>query len=219
MNFYLLLFSQDTCQLKGSSVLKTLISTCIEDLNSKSKDDNSYGFGWSRWNKSYLPPNGYQSIYEAFQYKDADSLQGIPIDVLYATYHGSGYVFELRGKLSYLQGNLSLLQQMEWIDRQTRAVFIEFSVYNPNINLIMVSTILIEFLHYGSILTTARFDSLNLFGETYESGFSFKIIVEILFVCFIVYYIIKEIIKLIKRDFVAYVKDFCCICKRFLELH
>ena len=55
---------------------------------------------------------------------------------------------------------------MNWIDRQTRAVFAEFSVYNPNINLVMVSTILVEFLSSGSILTSAKFDLLNFSAES-----------------------------------------------------
>lgn len=115
-------------------------------------------------------------------------------------------MYELRGKLSYIQGNLSLLKQMSWVDRETRAVFIEFSVYNPNLNLIMVSTILIEFLSSNSILIMSRFDPLNLFGET--GGFSFKTCCEIVLMTFFVYYMIVQLIALTKRDFREYVNDF-----------
>jgi hypothetical protein len=68
---------------------------------------------------------------------------------------------------AFYDGNISHLKEMQWIDRQTRAVFIKFSSFNPNINLIMVSTILVEFLPFGDILTTARFDHLNLFAESF----------------------------------------------------
>ncbi len=173
-----------------------------------------YGLGWSQFNQSFIPPNGYQSIYDAFQYKDANQLQGSPITGQFKTYDGSGYKYELRGKLSYIQGNLSLLQQMEWIDKRTRAVFIEFSSFNPNINLIMVSTILVEFLSTGSILTSARFDPLYLFGES--GGISFKIISEILFMAFIVYFMIVQIKSLIKRSFIEYVSDFWTYIELFL---
>lgn len=96
---------------------------------------------------------------------------------------------------------------MNWVDRQTRAIFIEFSVYNPNINLIMVSTILVEFLSSGSILMQARFDPLNLFNDV-ESLFSFKIIALIILMAFIVYYMIIEIIQFISMGFVEYWKQF-----------
>ena len=154
-----------------------------------------------------MPPNAYLPIYNSFKFQDADQLQGSPILGKHNTYEGSGYVYELRGQLSYLQGNLSILKDMDWINRQTRAVFVEFSVYNPNINLIMVSTILVEFLPSGSILASARFDPLNLFGET-GSGISFKIICEIIFMGFIVYFMVCEVRDIIKRDFKEYVHEF-----------
>jgi polycystin 1L2 len=175
-------------------------------LNSQNLENGLYGFGWSQFNQSYSPPNGYLSIYNAFQYKDAYTLQGSPIQGKFATYDGSGYLYELRGKLDYIQGNLSLLQQMQWIDRQTRAVFIEFSSYNPNINLIMVSTILIEFLSSGSILTTARFDPLNLFAET--NGISFKTISVIILFIYIIYFMYIQVRDLYKRGILEYMSDF-----------
>ena len=112
----------------------------------------------------------------------------------------------MRGKLSFLQGNLSLLRELTWIDRQTRAVFVEFSVYNPNINLVMVSTILVEFLSSGSILTMAKFDPLNLFGES--SGFSFKTISELIFLGLIIYYIIIEVWEMLNNEIKDYFTEF-----------
>ena len=100
-------------------------------MNSQSQDGNIYGYGWSQFNSSYLPPNGYQSIYKSFQYQSANSLQGSPIQGKFSSYDGSGYLYEMRGQLSFIQGNLTLLKEMNWIDRQTRAIFAEFSVYNP----------------------------------------------------------------------------------------
>jgi hypothetical protein len=115
-------------------------------------------------------------------------------------------LYELRGKLDYILGNLTLLKEMQWIDRQTRAVFVEFSSFNPNINLIMISTILVEFLPYGDILTTARFDPLNLFAES--NGISFKTVSEIIFMSFIVFYMISQIRCLYKRGILEYLSDF-----------
>ena len=178
----------------------------MSDLNSQNQDVSLYGFGWSQFNQNYSPPFGFQSIYNAFQYQDANKLQGSPITGQFNTYDGSGYVYELRGQLSYIQGNLSILQEMQWIDRQTRAVFVEFSSYNPNVNLVMVSTILIEFLSSGTILTNARFDPINLFAET--GGISFKIIAELIFVAFVIFFMITQIKSLAKIGIFKYMSDF-----------
>ena len=183
-----------------------MVNHCTDDLNANSQEQKHFGFGWSQHNSSYIPSNEYQSIYKAFQFRDAQSLQGSSIPGQFYTYDGSGYLYEMRGQLSYLQGNLSLLKEMNWVDRQTRAVFVEFSVYNPNSNLIMVSTILIEFLSSGSILTSAQFDPLNLFQES--SGFSFKTICEIILLAFIVYFMIKQIKEIVNKDLKEYLNDF-----------
>ena len=197
---------KDSCPLYGQ--FKNIFEYCTNDLNSLSQDRKSYGFGWSKFNQSYIPPYGYQAMYNSFQFQDSDSLQGLPIEGKFSTYEGSGYVYELRGQLSYIQGNLSLLKQMNWVDRQTRAVFVEFSVFNPNINLVMVSTILVEFLSSGSILTSARFDPLNLFSDIGGSFVSFKTLSEVAFIVFIIYFMILEIKHLMKRNLKEYLSDF-----------
>ena len=95
---------------------------------------------------------------------------------------------------------------MNWIDRQTRAVFVEFSVYNPNTNLIMVSTILVEFLSSGSILATARFDPLNLFNEV--GLVSFRIISELILACFVIYFTVLQFKELLTKGILDYLNDF-----------
>jgi polycystin 1L2 len=188
--------------------LNNKIEFCTEDL--KSQDFSSLGFGWSQFNSSYFPPNGYQSIYKAFQYQTAEALQGSPIQGKFSTYDGSGYLYEMRGQLSFVQGNLTLLRKMNWVDRQTRAIFAEFSVYNPNINLVMVSTILVEFLSSGSILTTAKFDPLNLFGLSSLGGIYALVeyLVILVFMLYILYFMVVEIRSMLKRGLKEYFGDF-----------
>ena len=105
---------------------------------------------------------------------------------------------------------MSALKQTDWIDRQTRAVFVEFSVYNPNINLVMVSTILIEFLSSGSILAMAKFDTLNLFGQASFGGVLALIeyLVVAIVMMFIIYFMIIEIRTLIRSGIKKYIGDF-----------
>jgi hypothetical protein len=61
--------------------VKKVSSICIYPY----QDNANYGFGWSQFDTTYTPPNGFESIYEAFQYKTADSLQGSPIEGIYDT--------------------------------------------------------------------------------------------------------------------------------------
>jgi polycystin 1L2 len=196
--------NKDSCQQSfQTEAVKNISAICLYPP----QDNANYGFGWSQLDPTFTPPNGYQSLYAAFQYKTAEDLKGSPIEGIYGTYDGSGYLYEMRGKLSYIQGNLSLLKQMNWVDRQTRAVLVEFSAYNPNIGLVMVSTILIEFLSSGSLLTKANFEPLNLFSES-GGIVSFKVMSELIFVAFIVYYLVIEIREMLNMDIKEYLSEF-----------
>jgi polycystin 2 len=97
---------------------------------------------------------------------------------------------------------------MQWIDRKTRAVFIEFSSYNPNIKLIMVSTILVEFLESGSILTTATFDPLNLFNGISGGITSFGNISILIVIAFIYYFMFVQIKEIFNVGLKEYLSDF-----------
>ncbi len=122
----------------------------------------------------------------------------------------------MRGKLSYIQGNLTLLKEMNWIDRQTRAVFIEFSVYNPNVNLIMVATILVEFLPTGLILKSVRFDPLNVFIFTNTFSTAMSIIIACAIVLFVLYFMLIEGKMIYKRGLAEYFGQFWCYIEWFI---
>ncbi len=55
------------------------------------------------------------------------------------------------------------LKQNLWLDRGTRAVFLDFTVYNANINLFCVIRLLIEFPATGSWSRRDPFNIQNLY--------------------------------------------------------
>jgi Polycystin cation channel len=76
-------------------------------------------------------------------------------------YASGGYVYDFRGSLTNLKGNLSELHRLSWIDDRTRAIIIQMSLYNPNIRMFTSGTLLAEFLTTGSVIPTARFEPLD----------------------------------------------------------
>lgn len=52
------------------------VNFCDADLSLFNSDNTDYGFGWTNYNKSYVPLNGMQNIYDAFQYQTASELDG-----------------------------------------------------------------------------------------------------------------------------------------------
>ncbi len=58
---------------------------------------------------------------------------------------GGGYVQNLASRNNETMDILADLKSNLWLDRGTRAVFVDFTVYNANINLFCVIRLLIEF--------------------------------------------------------------------------
>lgn len=84
-----------------------------------------------------------------YEYKNWLQLKGLPYWGIFAMYGGGGYIAELGNDYSSAESTLSNLRETNWIDRYTRAVFVEFNMYNPNVNLWGVSLYLLEFIPTG----------------------------------------------------------------------
>ena len=48
-------------------------------------------------------------------------------------YGGGGYVWRLNKGKSELEEDLKMLKEKKWIDQFTRAIIIDFAVYNPQV--------------------------------------------------------------------------------------
>ena len=84
-----------------------------------------------------------------FKYRSWRELDGYPLIGEFATYSGGGYVAELGTDLTTALGVVERIRNGSWIDESTRAVFIEFNLYNVNMNLWGVSMYRLEFLTTG----------------------------------------------------------------------
>jgi hypothetical protein len=68
-----------------------------------------------------------------FSYTDSSELDGYPYWGQLAVYSGGGYVVPLKGDKEELIDFLTRLETQDWIDRYTRAVFVEFTTYNAQV--------------------------------------------------------------------------------------
>ena len=149
-------------------------------------EKQSFQPGWVH-NQSTINYNS--SIHNAYLYQSSKDLDTYLYISDHATYGSGGYVYEFLGRFEYLQSNLSKLHQLQWIDKQTRAVIIQCSLYNPNAQIFTAVTFLTEFLSTGGIIPTARFEPLSFQDFTSLSD----IIIALIYMTFIVYSMIIEI--------------------------
>ena len=142
-------------------VHQQIISECEYDYSLSNEDKHSYQPGWSNETQQ----NYSLSIRQSFEYQSSDQLDTYVYVGDHGSYDGGGYVYEFRGRLSSLQSNLSSLHQLGWIDRQTRAVLIQLTLYNPNVQLFTSVTFLAEFLSTSGVYPTSRFEPINFNGN------------------------------------------------------
>ncbi|CAF3607443.1 unnamed protein product [Adineta steineri] len=196
----------DSCAIM--SAFQDQFTSCEAGYSMFNEDTHSYYPGWtSLYNSTVGSLSNYSSaINNAFMYNKSDTLGTYTYVGEHATYSGGGYVYEFRGKMSEIVSNMSLLRELSWIDVQTRAVIIQMSLYNPNVNLFTLITILAEFLPTGGVYPSARFEPITLLA-TYDGFGIFKLICSIVYMGFIVYYMQREF-RSAFRQRMAYFRDF-----------
>ena len=109
-------------------------------------------------------------------------------------YSGGGYVYKILGSINQTYDEIQSLFENNWIDRNTRTLFVEFSIYNPNINLFAFCSILFEFLPSGNIVYSLTVDSFDLFNaNTYA-----KLLTKVAYLIIVLVFMLIEIKKMYK---------------------
>ncbi|XP_053524634.1 polycystic kidney disease 2-like 1 protein [Artibeus jamaicensis] len=131
----------------------------------------------------------------AWTYHSQDELGGSSHWGQLTSYSGGGYYLDLPGSRQGSAEALRELQEALWLDRGTRVVFIDFSVYNANINLFCVLRLVVEFPATGGAIPSWQIRTVKLI--RYVSNWDFFIVgCEIIFCIFIFYYVVEEILEL-----------------------
>ncbi|OCT71797.1 polycystic kidney disease 2-like 1 protein [Xenopus laevis] len=131
----------------------------------------------------------------AWTYYTEEELGGSSYWGKMTTYSGGGYYIDLELTKPESIRQLQILKNNLWLDRGTRAVFIDFSVYNANINLFCVLRLVVEFPATGGAIPSWQIRTVKLI--RYISRWDYFIIAcEIVFCLFISYYVVEEILEL-----------------------
>ena len=147
-------------RVKSELCVKTdfIDSSCLPDYNLLNEDKLSYQPGWT----NVTATNQISSfVKKSFVYQSNESMDTYIYRGNHGTYGKGGYVYEFRGSLSSLQTNLSQLHENQWIDNRTRAVIIQLTLYNPNVQLFTSVTFLAEFLSSSGVYPSSRFEPIS----------------------------------------------------------
>ncbi|WAQ97034.1 PK1L2-like protein, partial [Mya arenaria] len=115
-----------------------------------------------------------------------------------AFYSGGGYVVPLNKDYLNMVEEFYRLEKEGWIDRYTRAVFLEFTVYNPSINLFAISTLISEFQPSGGVFTSYRFEPCMLLPYQ-SSALIIQLVCEVFYFAFTIFFVVQLIKNLVQQ--------------------
>ncbi|KAA0203674.1 hypothetical protein HAZT_HAZT008286 [Hyalella azteca] len=167
---------------------------CTGDRGVLLEDYQDYCANWVLFNHSDPSCN-----YPEFKYQTSRQLKSFTSVGRLGTYGAGGYVIRLNGNQEDVIARLDQLQKVHWIDKRSRAVIFEFSVYNANVNLFMTGTIYFEINEGGGIVTKWRFEPVRLLRLESSASDKFLTLCELTFVVSTVFFTIRQLWELKKQ--------------------
>ena len=116
-----------------------------------------------------------------------------------------GYVADLGHNESLAMNMTAYLQENDWLDRYTRAIFLEFTTYNPNVNMFCLVTLLSEIIPTGAYYQFNKIYPLRLY-RYFGPNLLAIMVLEIVLLTFLLYFAYREFKKW-RREGKLYWKD------------
>ncbi|XP_078586730.1 polycystin-2-like [Branchiostoma floridae x Branchiostoma japonicum] len=184
----------DTCNFHHGSRLLSLyfFDLCAEDYTRGSAVKSHFHPGWTK-------ESNQTDTSSPWVYRQTDSIWAL------WHYDSGGYVEDIDPRSPEYNHRLSELRNMSWIDRQTRAIFVDFTLYNANVDLFCVVSVLVETPATGR--ARAQVDlpvlRLHLYNQTTDLVLLTFQIAYVIFLTYFIYYAVRGILK----DRMEYFKD------------
>lgn len=181
-------FYVDSCDVPD--VFKNTISSCY-DFYCQDKEDK-LGSWSALTNKASITDTACP---ENWRYSTEDETGIHKSRGIHSLYNGGGYVANLGYDDSTARRILKDLVNNGWIDRQTRAILVEFSKFNVATNLLVDATLYFEMLPSGFLETSMRIPVIPMTKS--DSAFTEVYMANILLFAFVLgYYLVIECIRL-----------------------
>mmetsp|Transcript_90120 Transcript_90120/g.226851 ORF Transcript_90120/g.226851 Transcript_90120/m.226851 type:complete len:903 (+) Transcript_90120:67-2775(+) len=148
----------------------------------------------SKSTKTYKPRFAPTYIAGCYDYVTAEQTAQASVDGKLVVYGGDGFMFDLPWNATDSRTMLGDLRSWGWLDQATRAVIVEFTTLNTNVNVIVNNRVIFEFgttgAVVGSVTSTGGLVTLFTPATSTSAGmtlFAMQIVLLILFVIFTVY--------------------------------
>ena len=175
---------------------------CAGEYDVAKEKTQDFNYNWSLPFKS---KENLTPLNKTWWYQTRSELDAYPFLAELDTYFGSGYVVEIFPSWNNKEF-LHILKEKQWIDRHTKAIIIEFTLFNAATNYFNSMTIVLEFPPGGGCIPFHSTTTFRLFRQ--EGSYEFiTIVCEVLFLLLMILFTICEA-RLLYRTGWSYFKEF-----------
>ncbi|KAK2854028.1 hypothetical protein Q5P01_006689 [Channa striata] len=190
---------KNSCHVARS--MQQSVSNCHAPYSWELEDMGSYSPGWNHSEES----NASLNLPSPWTYQSQGKLRAYPVWGSVKLYRGGGFVMDLGPNLQNSKRSLQYLYDNTWFDVYTQAIFVEFTVYNANVNLFCIVTLMLETIGIGAFKFRSELQNVRLYQST--GGLTiFVMTSEVIYFLFIIYYMFVQG-KLMKQQKSAYFKS------------
>ena len=179
--------------------MKTIFPLCYEEYSETNEDKTAYNKPW--WkpvDNSTSHDELLQLCPRPWRYQNAEQTNTVPKWGQFSSYHGGGFVADLGYENDTGFSIIENLQNNNWLDKQTRVVIMEFSVFNPSVNTLAVATYFYEVEASGLKAPSSTADVISLYSSE-TASYQFYLICMFLFIVLVLLYLGRECYKLCKH--------------------
>ncbi|XP_066275447.1 polycystin-1-like protein 2 [Branchiostoma lanceolatum] len=149
-----------------------ILDDCDESYGLWTADDVSHDVGWrARAEVQNGSETSISTELQPWQYHFASLSVASPLYGLFSSYYDGGYIVDLSDDMNTDLDTVDMLEQLSWIDDNTRAVVIEMVVYNPNANLFSTVELMTEFSTIGKAFPKTQVTTVRLYQYVTDWGY------------------------------------------------
>ncbi|XP_031568814.1 polycystin-1-like [Actinia tenebrosa] len=178
-------------------VLEKHVYSCSAKYSWEKEDESPYLPGWVAVNET-MQEELKKDKKSPWVWRSAWDLKGTPYWGIFNTYWGGGYVANVNPNRLETIKSMQKLELEIWIDRYTRAIFTEFSLYNAYSNFFCVVTMLTEIIPTGGYYHYVQFRPIRLYRYTGPEQLTIMAF-EIIYFAFLFMFTYSEIKELYRR--------------------
>ncbi|XP_031548818.1 uncharacterized protein LOC116286409 [Actinia tenebrosa] len=146
---------KENCTL---TIVKSITTHCVGEYSIPNEDTSYYLPGWKE------PGNlTSEACPIPWRYQTSWELDGIPLWGHKAVYNGGGFTADLGYEMWQAADVASTLKKYNWVDELSRAVVVEFTIFDPHVNLFSMVTYVVEITGTGSGSSFVKVDTFKLY--------------------------------------------------------